>query len=188
MSTRHLQALPAVQSALVIVDIQERLFATMSPEGQANLLKNTPILIASARELAVPMIVTEQYPKGLGRTIPALQEAIAGLPLVEKVEFAATLVSTFNDLLAKTRRRQVVLCGMESHICVYQTALGLLAQGYGVQVVADALATRDPKNHAIALDLLRQAGCSITCTEAVLFQWLERAGTESFKKLQKLIL
>ena len=188
MVKRHAHFLEAARSQLLVVDIQEKLFGAMHPDGQANLLRNVPILAAAARELGVPVSVTEQYPKGLGRTLPGLQEELAGFPVFEKLTFAATEVGAVTDRLRGVGRPQVVLSGMETHICVYQTALGLLAEGFEVHVVADALAARFPSNHETGLDLMRAAGGLVTSTETVLFQWLERAGTDAFKKLQKRIL
>ncbi len=185
---RHPQFLFAAETQLVVIDIQEKLFAAMAERGRENLLKNTPILLAAAGELGLPVAVTEQYPKGLGATIPELQEAIDGLPVFEKLDFAATEAADFVRHLQANGRRQVLLCGMETHICVYQTALGLRQLGFDVHLAADALASRTEDNYDIGLNLMLQAGCSVTSTETALFQWLERAGGASFKKLQKLII
>jgi len=131
---------------------------------------------------------TEQYPKGLGHTIEALGEAAAANTVIEKIDFAATEENAFMNRLGETGRRQVILIGMEAHICVYQTALGLVQSGYQVHVLGDGVATRLPENTHIGLGLMQAAGCLVTSAEAALFQLLEKAGTAPFKKLQKLIL
>ncbi len=188
MEHRHAQFLSHEDTLLLVIDIQDKLFATMSEAGQSNLLANVPILLQAAKELEIPAIVTEQYPKGIGPTIPVIAEHCQNLPTLDKVVFAATEVPEIESAIAAAGRRQIVLTGMETHICVYQTALGLLELGYDVHVVADACATRNPFNHEMGLKLMHGAGACVTSSEAVFFQWLERAGTPSFKKLQKLIV
>ena len=187
MKTLHHQFLTRDETVLVIVDIQEKLFVTMHETARPKLLKNVPILIAAAHELGLPILVTEQYPKGIGPTIPELKVMLDTEKIYEKVDFACTEVGDFvNDFKALGRKR-ILLTGMESHICVYQTALGFRALGYEVYPVVDALATRDPMNHEVAIKLMERAGCIPLTTETALFQLLERAGTDAFKKLQKLI-
>jgi nicotinamidase-related amidase len=188
MSNRHPRFLSRDFAQLLVVDIQWKLFDIMTEEGRRNLLSQTPILCAAATELGLPMLATEQYPKGIGPTIPGVAEALGDAPIFEKIAFAATDEPAVMTRLTQNARKQVILCGMETHICVYQTALGLLHAGYDVHVVADATATRLPHSQTIGLNLMREAGCVVTSTETVLFQLLEKAGTDSFKRLQKLIL
>ena len=188
MTVKHPQFLDRKNSQLVLIDVQEKLFAVMSEASRQNILKHAPVLLAAAAELKLPVVVTEQYPKGIGATIPELRPMISNCPVIEKVHFAATEVKDFIETLDLTDRKLIVLIGMETHVCVYQTALGLLDIGYDVHVVADALATREALNHEVGLQLMEKAGACVTTTETVLFQWLEEAGTESFKKLQKLVM
>ncbi len=188
MNHQHPQFLGTASTHLMVVDIQERLFKVMTEEGQTNLLKNVPILTAAANELKIPILVTEQYPKGIGPTIPDIKQSITDALTVAKIDFAATEEEEVVRQLDRKGRKQILLTGMEAHICVYQTALGLLKLGYDVHVVADATATRLPHNQAAGLALMERAGAVVTTTEAALFQLLERAGTEAFKKMQKMII
>jgi len=184
----HPQFLSHETSQLLIIDIQEKLFSIMHKSHQENILKNVPVLLEAATELDLPVVVSEQYPKGIGSTIEEINQHLEKVQKIEKIDFAATEVSRFTNNIVENNRRNIILTGMESHICVYQTALGLRKLGFEVHIVSDAIATRLEHNQNIALDLMKRAGCYITSTETVLFQLLERAGSESFKKLQKLIL
>jgi len=188
MKYRHPMFLDKQDAVLVVVDIQEKLFKTMAATCQENILKNVPILLAAADELEIPVIVSEQYPRGIGPTIAPLKKKITKAEYIEKVDFAATEVNDFTKALAKAKRRQVILVGMETHICVYQTALGLLELGFDVHVPEDALASRIIENYDAGVSLLLQAGAVVSSTEAILFQLLKRSGSESFKRLQKLII
>jgi len=169
-------------AVLLVVDIQERLAAAMAERER--VVANAGHLVAAAQLLGVPVVLTEQYPKGLGPTVPELRGALAALPAIEKMTFDCCGEPSFPPALEQTGRSTVIVCGMEAHICVLQTVLGLLATGLSVHVVADAVCSRHPENARTALGLLRQAGAVITCTETVLFQLLGRAGTPEFKTIQ----
>lgn len=188
MKYRHPMFLETTDSILVIVDIQDKLYNTMDAVLKENMLKNVPILVEAANELGIPVIVSEQYPKGIGPTIEPIKSRIKTADYIEKVDFAATEVADFTSLLAKYNKNQVILVGMETHICVYQTALGLLKLGYDVHVVKDAVASRINSNFETGIELMTEAGALASSTETVLFQLLKKAGTDSFKKLQKLII
>jgi nicotinamidase-related amidase len=169
----------SADSALVIIDIQERLAAVM-PEREA-VIRKAGILVEAAARLGVPVIVTEQYPKGLGPTAPELAASLpAEAVRVEKTAFSAC------DSLPLTRP-QVVIAGMEAHVCVLQTALELVAAGREVFVVADAVCSRAGANSANALTRLQMAGVVITNTESVVFEWLRDANHQHFRDLSKLI-
>jgi nicotinamidase-related amidase len=177
---------------LVIIDIQERLAAAMP--DRARLLARVPQLIRLASLVTAPVIVTRQYPKGLGGTEPQVAEAIStaetgGLAVahVDKTSFCACGEPGFLAALDSTGRDQVVICGMETHICVAQTALDLLGRSYRVQVVADACCSRDPEIHAIALDRLRAAGIVVTATESVLYEAVGVAATDEFRALLEIV-
>ena len=179
--------LSAEESVLVVIDVQERLCKAMNEEVLRNLTGNVGVLLESASELQVPVMVTEQYVKGLGPTLPELSEKLGAAPRYEKMAFSSCGCSEFVEQLRAGGRRQIVITGMETHVCVLQTVLELLDAGYLVQVVQDAVMSRSPQNRDTALEVMRQAGAVITSTESVLFQWLRVAGTDQFKKLSKLV-
>jgi nicotinamidase-related amidase len=169
-------------AALLVVDIQERLAAVMAEREQ--VVVNAGHLIAAAKLLGVPVVHTEQYPKGLGPTVPELRAALEPAAAVEKMTFDCCGEPSFAPALGQTGRSTVIVCGMETHICVLQTVLGLLADGKTVHVAADAVCSRNPENARTALELMRAAGAVVTCTETVMFQLLVRAGTPEFKAIQ----
>lgn len=172
-------------AAVLVVDIQERLAVVM--DEREKVVANAGHLIAAAKLLGVPVVHTEQYPKGLGPTVPELRAALAPAAPVEKLTFDCCGEPSFAPALGQTGRTTVIVCGMEAHICVLQTVLGLLAQGLAVHVAADAVCSRKPENARVALELMRDAGAVVTCTETVMFQLLVRAGTPEFKEIQRRI-
>lgn len=175
---------------LLVVDIQERLAAAMNPAGLERLLHNTDILLSGALRLGLPVLATEQYPKGLGPTVPALRERLqaAEVALIEKLTFSCLGAPEVEARLdALEEHDTVILVGVEAHVCVYQTALELLARGLRVHVPADAVLSRTESNLATGLRLCERAGAVVTSTETVLFQLLGRAGTDEFKELSKLV-
>ncbi|MFQ5827725.1 MAG: hydrolase [Candidatus Methylomirabilia bacterium] len=172
-------------SLLLVVDVQERLFAAMDPEHREDMVKNIKILAATAGRLGVPIQVSEQYPKGLGHTLPELAASLGDVVPLEKMSVSCCGAEGFIERLGPTR--QVILAGIETHICVLTTALDLIAEGYEVHVVADATCSRRRENRQIALDQLRQAGAVVTSTESVFFQLIRTTDSEDFRALQKLI-
>ena len=173
---------------LTIVDVQERLFNAMDAERRDEMVANVKILASAARRLDVPVLVTEQYPKGLGHTLQELREALpAGVEPLEKVAFSCWGVESVRARLTATGARQLLLGGIEAHVCVLMSALDLLAEGYGVHVVADAVTSRTQANWRLAMAQLRQAGAVVTTTETVLFQLLRQADTDDFRELARLI-
>ncbi len=182
--------LSRARAALMIVDFQERLAPAMPEEILAAVLRDTGILIAAARRLALPIVISQQYPKGLGTTLPIVEEAVAGYDQVhrfDKLEFSAAAAPAFAQLAPKLARDQWIVCGMEAHVCVYQTARGLVARGYQVHVPVDAICSRATSNWKIAQTLIERAGAIITSTEVCVFDLLERAGSDEFKALSKVI-
>ena len=174
------------RAALVVVDIQEKLAALMTERER--VVANSCKLIRAGLRLGVPMVVTEQYPKGLGPTVPAVIEALGGeYAPIEKLAFGCCGEPAYAERLDASRRTQVVLCGMAAHVCVLQTCLALLEKGLEVHVAADAVCSRRVELARPALEQMRQAGAVITSVESVLFQWLGRAGTAEFKDVLKLI-
>lgn len=176
-------------SVLMVIDIQERLTTAMPPGVRDRVIEQVSILLKAAECLSLPVVVTEQYPKGLGPTEVALKQLLhADTPVVEKTQFSSAAVSEVSDFLKNSGRKQVFLAGMETHICVLQTALGLLNQGYEVFVIEDAVSSRAKGNQFNALQRMRLAGAVITNVESVLFEWLGDASHPAFKKLSKLIV
>ncbi|BDV41984.1 hydrolase [Geotalea uraniireducens] len=174
------------QAVLVVIDVQERLCAAMDQEVLGQLTANTGILLEAARELGIPVLATEQYVKGLGCTLPELRDRFAG-PAYEKMTFSCCGDQSFLNRLAELGRKQVIITGMETHVCVLQTVLELLERDYRVHLVRDAVMSRRRDNWFIGLETARDAGAVITSTEAALFQLLRVAGTDEFKKLSKLV-
>ncbi|MGI9434152.1 MAG: hydrolase [Geminicoccaceae bacterium] len=171
----------AGNSALVVIDMQERLVPAML--APARTLKNATLLIEAAGEMDVPVLLTEQYPAGLGKTMTEVATAAAGCPVFEKVHFSCMEDRPFAEALIALDRRQIVLAGMEAHICVVQTAASLLEANYEVFVVSDATAARSAESEEACLQRLSAAGVGIVTTEMVVFEWLGKAGTLSFKKM-----
>ena len=176
----------AADLALVVIDIQEKMAAAMPEETLAQVVRNTNILLAAAQEFALPVLVTEQYRRGLGATLPALNLTETNTPL-EKLSFSCCGEPAFVSALQATGRRSALLCGIETHVCVLQTALDLLEDGWQVFVAADAVCSRTRLNWKLALETMRQSGVVIAPTETIVFQLLGAAGDERFKRLSRLI-
>ena len=171
------------RAAVIVVDVQEA-FRKAVP-GFEQVARASATLVRGAEAMDVPVLVTEQYPKGLGATVPELAEHLAdGVEPLEKTIFSATEAEGF-DLGG---RDQAIVCGVETHVCVNQTALDLLASGVEVQVVEDAVGSRFPDSKRIGLAKMERAGAVLTNVETALFELLGRAGTDEFKAVQKLIL
>ncbi len=175
------------KAVLVVIDVQEKLCIAMDEVVLKQLVKNVGILLESATELKIPVLVTEQYVKGLGATLPELKEKAALAPCYEKMAFSCCGSQEFVEALKATGRSQVIITGMETHVCVQQTVIELRAAGLNVHVVEDAVMSRSKKNWQTALKAMTLAGAIPTSTESVLFQLLKVAGTDEFKKLSKLV-
>ncbi|MEE9140119.1 MAG: hydrolase [Alphaproteobacteria bacterium] len=173
------------KSCLLVVDIQGKLLSVMEASGRVTA--NTAILLKAAARLGIPVLASEQYPKGLGPTADALGPLIPEGAVLEKTHFSCADVPEYRDRLGELGREQAVITGIEAHVCVLQTALGLKRQGYECFVVSDAVSSRTRENHAAAMDRLRGDGVGVVTTEMVLFEWLGRAGTPEFKELSALI-
>lgn len=178
----------AAGSQLVVIDIQDRLAGAMSDTDRERVIRNTGVLLQAADLLSVATVVSEQYPRGLGPTAGVVAERVpAGSPVVEKTCFACSANEGFGTALKGNDRPQVILTGMETHVCVLQTAMELLRGGYQVFVVEDAVCSRSEANHRNALERMRAAGVVVTNTESVLFEWLRDARHEHFKAISALI-
>ena len=182
--------LSAGVSQLIIVDVQERLAPAMTTQEET--IGNAVRLVTAARQLGAPITITQQYPIGIGATVPVVLDAAgADAVVLNKVHFScvrdAALAERFMHLRDRAGRKQAIVCGMEAHVCVLQTALDLQAKGFGVAVVVDAVSSRAQLSKDMALRRLEQAGVSLVTTEMVIFEWLERAGTAEFKALMHLV-
>jgi nicotinamidase-related amidase len=178
------------RAALFVVDIQDKLIPAMTEAAVAEVTRNSKLLILAARTLGLPIVVSEQYPRGLGHTTAAIREALEGadgVHLYEKLEFSGAGAPAFAALAPRLRRDQWIVCGMETHVCVYQTARDLVARGYAAHVCADAVCSRAVKNYELGLGLMARAGAVITSTEATIFDLLGRAGSDEFRTLSKAI-
>jgi nicotinamidase-related amidase len=173
------------QSLLLIVDIQEKLAPAIN--NADNVVANTIKLVHAAKHLNIPIIASEQYPKGLGRAVPALRELLPSDSLVEKTHFSCMAEPGFSDLLRKANRIQIIVCGMEAHVCVLQTALDLQTSGFSAFVVADGVSSRRLESCEFGLERMRASGVTVVSTEMVLFEWIGQAGTVEFKALLPLI-
>ena len=175
--------LDADRTALVVVDVQEG-FRKAIPDFE-RVAKATATLIEGAEALGVPIVITEQYPKGLGETAPEVAEHLPdGTEPLEKLVFSAAEAEGF-DL---GDRDQALVCGVETHVCVNQTVLDLLGSGLDVEVAEDAVGSRTEENKRVGLHKMERAGAVLTSVETALFELLGRAGTDEFKRIQKLIL
>ncbi len=173
------------ETVLVIVDIQERLASVM--EEREKVVRSVGHLVEMAKLYQIPVILTEQYPKGLGPTVGELRESLRDVRPVEKITFSCWDEDTFRRALNELQKRKVILTGMETHVCVLQTCLDLLEEGYNVHVVRDAVTSRKLEDKEVGLNIMQTAGAVVTCTETVLFQVLKRAGTEEFRPLSRRI-
>ena len=178
------ELLSRAESRLLIVDMQEKILPVINDHD--SVLANCLKLIEAAKILDVPATATEQYPKGLGPTFAEIAQRVSDRP--EKIEFSCLNCLEWNATGSDPEGRfKVVVAGIESHVCVLQTVLDLLSQGFRVFVAADAVGSRKPLDRDIALQRMASSGAVITTTESVLFEWCERAGTPEFKEISRLV-
>jgi len=172
-------------SLLVVIDIQGNL--ARAAADRELLFESARKLIQGAKVFQLPIIVTEQIPEKLGATIPEIAEVLEGIKKIPKETFSCCANTAFMEAFRKAKRRQVLLCGIESHICVYQTAMDLLNLDCEVHVVTDAVSSRTAKNREIGLSKMIRAGAHVTSTETVLFELLQTADSDKFKDIFKII-
>jgi len=175
--------LEAEQCALVVVDIQEKLLPPIF--NKEMLVKNSQLLIRLAKILSIPLMATTQYSKGLGSTVPEIAALLEDVPAIDKLEFGCFGSGVFRSRLKSLpgKRNTVLLCGMETHICVMQTALGALNEGYLVHVASDAVGSRAEWNWQVGLERMKAAGAVISSTEMMMYELLRCSGTPQFKEL-----
>jgi nicotinamidase-related amidase len=171
-------------ACVLVIDVQERLTPVMW--NFAPVEKYLKALILAARDLDMPVLATEQYPKGLGATLPSIREALGGPPLV-KMHFSCGADAEFMKALAATGKKQVIVAGIEAHVCVYQTVRDLLDAGYQVFLCADAVTSRLEEHRRVAIEQMREMGAVITSAESSIFDLLHVAGTPEFKRVSALV-
>ena len=172
----------AENSSLLVVDVQDRLLTHI--HGWQTVLENAMWLVRVAQRIGIPVMATEQYPKGLGQTQSDLRQLLPPASIAEKLHFSCVSAQCLPKL-AGFERRQIVVCGIEAHVCVLQTVLELCEQGKEVFVVADAIGSRDPANKTLAIERMRAHGAEIVAREMVAFEWLHEAGTPLFREVSK---
>ena len=172
-------------TALIVIDIQERLARAMF--GREELVQSIRKLIKGAQVFPIPIVLTEQNPEGLGSTIAEIAGLLPDVKPIPKVCFNCCDSDPFVRQLERLDRKQLLLAGIEAHVCVYQTAVGLIEKGYEVQVVADAVSSRTTENREIGLDRARQAGAGVTSVETALFELLRVAEGDRFQRLLKIV-
>jgi nicotinamidase-related amidase len=175
--------LEAEQCALIVVDMQEKLLPPIWEKER--LVRNVRLLIRMAGILKIPALVTTQYAKGLGNTVPDIASLLPGSPPIDKLMFSCFGSDVFCSLLKRLPgpRTTVLLCGMETHICVMQTAMGALREGYLVHVASDAVSSRAELNWRVGLDRMRAAGAILSSTEMMIYELLRSSGAPAFREL-----
>lgn len=173
------------ESLLLIIDVQEKLVNALEKE---TVVKKTETLTKAAKILEIPTIVTEQYPKGLGPTVETIKNHLAAdTKIIEKSSFSAVKEEGFLETLKSLNKKQIVICGIETHICVHQTAAELIEEGFEVYVAKDATASRNKYEFKQGIERMKDNGAKISCVEIILFEWLESSKNPHFKELQGLI-
>lgn len=173
------------ECAGLVIDIQEKLFPHM--DQQEELLRKSLILIEGMQLLGVPMMITEQYPKGLGPTIQQIHQAMENCFPIEKISFSCCDEPAYQEALKPLGRDKVIICGIEAHVCVLQTVIDLVASGYDPVVVADCISSRSPEDKRWAMERMLSEGAIITTCESILFELTRVAGTDEFKAISRLV-
>lgn len=173
------------KTGLLVIDVQEKLMAVMGRKQEAfdNIIK----LLHLAKLYNLPVILTEQNPKWLGSTLPGIRVFLPSYEPIEKLHFNCCDVDAFNDRLRSEDLENLIVIGVESHICVFQTCTSLLDKGYDVHVPQDAVDSRTAENWRVGLELMKKAGGIITSTETIIYQILKKAGTKEFKEMLKIV-
>ncbi len=175
-------------SLILIIDIQEKLTAMLKGEKTQNMVCKAEKLAKAANIFNIKTIITEQYPKGLGETISEIKNNLSqDVQYFEKTDFSAISNEDIKNSIIATGKKQIVLCGIEAHICVYQTALSLINMGYSVHLLEDLCASRNDDEKKVALKTLQQKGATVTTLEISLFEWLKTSSHPNFKEIQALI-
>ena len=180
-----MKMLDVENSLLLVIDIQERLVASLDKDV---IVSKVGKLVDAANILDVPVVISEQYPKGLGHTVPIISEKLKSeTPIVEKCSFSLLREEGFLDKIKSYGKKQIVICGIETHICVHQTAAELMDAGFEVVVAKDACASRNKYEFKQGIEAMQENGAKISCLEIILFEWLRSAKHPKFKEVQALI-
>jgi len=185
---QHSNILTTENSLLVVVDIQSRLLSAMPENAADQMLKHSCILVKATSVLNIPVIVTEQYPKGLGATDTLLKDNFTkDTSILDKTGFSCFSANSFNQTLKNSQRKQIILIGQEAHVCILQTALELLHYGYQVYIVEDAICSRNAEHKLFSLQRMQQQGATIINYESVIFEWLKDSKHPDFKVISKML-
>lgn len=185
MTMRHSFVAEGESSILLVIDVQEGMLKVMNRGKEC--IHRVNQLLRAARLLDIPVVATEQYPRGLGGTVDEVKRELDGAVFFHKEHFSACLEDGFLEKIRGYGRPMVVIAGMETHVCVLQTALDLMKSGFRVHVAKNAVASRYEEDRETALDLMRDAGAVVSTVEIVIFQWARRANTEKFRKLLPIV-
>jgi nicotinamidase-related amidase len=177
--------LNADSTGVVLLDVQEKLMPVMG--RQEKVTENILRLLHLSKLYNLSFVLTEQYPKWLGSTLPEIKEVLSSYDPIEKLHFNCCDVDTFNSRLESEDLTNIILMGVESHICIFMTCISLLKKGYKIHVPQDAVDSRTDENWRVGLELMREAGALITSTETIIYQILNKAGTKEFKEMLKRI-
>lgn len=180
-----MKLLDSKNTAMLVVDVQEKLMPVM--ERKERVVENIRILLQLAETFRLPVILTEHHVRWLGPTVPEIKEVLPSYEPITKMHFNCSDVDVFNERLGSGGFENIILTGVESHICIFQTCVSLVGKGYRVHVPQDAIDARTDENWRVGLDLMKGAGAFVTSTETVIYQILKQAGTMEFKKMLKLI-
>ncbi len=172
-------------TALLVIDLQERILPVIN--NYELIIQNTVKLIKGFKILSLPIYFTEQYPKGLGSTSKMILDELQGYNAYQKMTFSCSGAENLFEEFSRNNLTQIVVCGIESHVCVQQTVMDLLANNFQVNLVADAVSSRKIIDYNIAIDRMRKLGAEVTTTESVLFELLEVCGTPEFKEISKIV-
>lgn len=172
-------------TGLILVDVQKNLVPVMAQKER--VIDNIIKLLELAKLFHLPVVTTEQYPKWLGATLPEIVESMPAYDPITKLHFDCCEVGAFNESLRAKGVKNVIITGVETHICIFQTCVSLLGRGYNVQLPQDAVTSRTEENWRVGLGLMEEAGATITSTETIIYQVLEKAGTEEFKHMLKFV-
>ena len=182
----HKNTLDLNNTVLLVIDIQEKIKSAML--NIEKVIENTSRLIKAANILEIPVIYTEQYPKGLGKTVESLKVLLDNAKGFEKVGFSCCIDTEFCNYLKSLNRKQVIICGIESHVCVCQTVHDLLADNYAPHIISDAVSSRAEENYKVALNKMNRSGAVISSVEIALFELIRGSNHPNFKEVQKLIM
>ena len=173
------------KTGLLVIDVQEKLMQVMG--RKQIIIDNITKLLHLSELFNLPVILTEQYPKWLGPTVPEIKKSLLTYEPISKMHFNCCDVDAFNDRLDSEGLKNMIITGVETHICVFQTCISILERGYKVHVPQDAVDSRTDENWHVGLELMKKAGALVTSTETVIYQILKKAGTEEFKKMLKIV-